>query len=85
MSTTRDSLNPNGLTFNGVVAALWIGSVAYRFYNAHEDMAEQTAIHMENGFGFWLGLVAVLLLIAGIVKILRAAADQCAEQAVSEG
>lgn len=85
ISATPASLNPDGLTFNGVVAAIWIGYVAYRFHDVHEGMAEQTAIHIDNGFGFWLGLVAVLILIAGIVKIVRAAADQGAEKVVSEG
>lgn len=85
ISATRASLNPDGLTFNGVVAAIWIGYVAYRFHDVHEGMAEQTAIHIKNGFGFWLGLIAVLILIAGIVKIVRAAADQGAEKVVSEG
>lgn len=84
VSIGRASRNSNGLMLNGVVAALWIGNIAYKFHGFHEDMAEQTSIHMENGVGFWLGVVACVVLIAGIVMIVRAAADQGAEQVVSE-
>jgi hypothetical protein len=84
VSATKASLHTNGLTFNGVVAALWIGRVAYKFYDFHEEMAEQTAIQMENGVGFWIGLVACVVLIAGIVMIVRAAADHGMGQVISE-
>lgn len=84
VSIGRARLNSNGLMLNGVVVAAWIGSVANKFYNFHEAMAEQTAIQMENGVGFWLGLVTSVVLIAGIVMIVRAAADQGAERVISE-
>jgi hypothetical protein len=55
VSIGRACLNSNGLMLNGVLVAAWIGSVAYKFHNFHGVMAEQTAIQMENGVGFWLG------------------------------
>lgn len=84
VSATRAAVNSNGLMINGAAAALWIGSVAYKFHSFHNDMAEQTIIHMENGTGFWLGLIACVGLLAGIVKIVTATADQSAEQVVGD-
>lgn len=83
VSIGRARLNSNGLMLNGVVAALWIGNIAYKFHDFHEEMAEQTAIQMENGVGFWIGLVACAVLIAGVM-IVRDAANQAMGRGASE-
>jgi len=85
VSATRAPLNTNGLTLNGVVGGLWIGAAAYRFNSLHEYMAEHTGIQMENGIGFWLALLAIMVLSAGIFKIVKPSAPgQSMEEEASE-
>lgn len=75
----------NGMAFNGIAAALWMGWIAYRFDDVHEYMTKHEHIDMSNGFGFWLGLLAVLLLVTGIFKVVTGTfVDPDDEQAASE-